>query len=80
MTKLTLTPAELQSAIQAEVNAIREVVADGANVVVSLPYWHEVDGNGANWAIATVRNMRGYEGAVVKIIDKYRELYNLPNA
>jgi hypothetical protein len=77
--KRTSTAVELQKLIQADVDLIKEVITDGTKVVVGLPYWHEIDGNGCNWNISNVKNISGYEGDIADIVRKYMQIYNLPN-
>ena len=77
--KKNISAIDLQKLIQADVNAIKEVIADLASVVIGVPYWHETDGAGCNWDISNVKNIAGYESSVAEIVRKYMLIYSLPN-
>jgi len=80
MTKRRIISAiDLQKIIQADVDLIKEVIADSVKVSVGLPYWHEDDEHGGNWDISNIRNIDGYEADVAVIVRRHMQTYNLQN-
>ena len=72
MTKPTLTALQIQAELQKRVNQIREIIEDKANVVIPQPYLHELDKQGCNWDISSVRNGGTYMASISQIIGKFR--------
>lgn len=59
------------------IHAIREVRDDEATIPVPEPQWHAPGPDGANWDMPVFRNITGHETAVIAIVSRARDEYEL---
>ena len=77
MTKEITTEEELKIMIQERVSSCDEMDGDCKEVIINSVYWHETDESGSNWDVHSLRNARGCEDVVRKIISEFKQKYNL---
>lgn len=72
MAKPVLTIQAITEAVQARLDAVQEVIDDGAQPVVGDAHWHQRDEMGRNWDIGFVCNGTAYIDAVRVIVAEMR--------
>ena len=72
MAKPVLTIQAITEAVQARLDAVQEVIDDGAKPIVGDAHWHERDEMGRNWDVSFVRNGTAYIDAVRAIVEEMR--------
>lgn len=77
MTKKIMTEEELTRMIQERVSSSKELDGDCKEVIVNSVYWHELDENGSNWDVHSLRNGSGCEEVVNTIVEDFKKKYNL---
>lgn len=77
MSKPIWTAEKIQQHLQSEVNAIKAVQEDGANINIPLPSFHTSDKYDVNWEIGAIENVSHYLPEIIKIIDALKFEVNL---
>ncbi len=78
MSKSLWTAEEIQEELTTQVNKIREIKEDGAEIQMPLPTWHAEDEFGVNWKISSIPSVICL-AEIQKIIDQLRFEVNLKN-
>lgn len=77
MVREKLNAEEIQSIVKAQIDSIREVHEDNADIRVPLPTRTEPDSSGCNWAMTVFGNTTGYEASIKKLVSWARSQFNL---